>query len=64
MTENFVPPFSSIHETLPGSIPTNDMTQKVAKEGKMKSQQEKTSLCQIETVTAKPRIIDKERWFG
>jgi len=40
------------------------MTQKVATERKMKSQQEKTSLDQIATVTAMPRISDKELWFG
>ena len=40
------------------------MTPKVATERKMKSRQETTSLCQIATVTAKPTISDKERWFG
>ena len=40
------------------------MTQKGATKGKMKLRQETTSLSQIATVTAKPRISDKERWFG
>ena len=44
------------------------MTQKGATKGKMKLRQETTSLSQIATVTAKPRISDKERclanlWF-
>ena len=38
------------------------MTQKVATERKMKLRQETTSLGQVATVTAKPRISDKERW--
>ena len=37
------------------------MTQKVATERKMKLRQETTSLGKIVTVTAKPRISDKER---
>ena len=49
------------YEALPGQIPTSDMAQKVATEREMKSRQETTSLSQIATVTAKPRISDKER---
>ena len=49
------------YEALPGQIPTSDMAQKVATEREMKSRQETTSLGQIATVTAKPRITDKER---
>ena len=49
------------YEALPGQIPTSDMAQKVATEREMKSRQETTSLGQIATVTAKPRISDKER---
>ena len=41
-----------------------DMTQKVATEPKMKSRQATTSLGQIMTFTAKPRICDKERWLA
>ena len=40
------------------------MTQKVATERKMKLRQETTSLSQIATGMAKPRISDKEWWFG
>ena len=40
------------------------MTQKVATERKMKSQQETSSLSQIATATAKPRINDEECWTG
>ena len=41
------------------------MTQKVLTERiKMKWQQGTTSLSQITTVMAEPRISDKERWFG
>ena len=51
-------------EALSGEIPRSDMTQKVVTEPKMKSRQATTSLGQIATVTAKPKICDKERWFG
>ena len=40
------------------------MTQKVVTERKMKSRQKTTFVGQIATVTAKPRISDKEQWFG
>ena len=40
------------------------MTQKVVMEYKMKWQQGTTSLNQIATVIAEPRISNKERWFG
>ena len=40
------------------------MAQKVATECKMKLRQGTTSLGQIATVTAKPRINDKERSFS
>ena len=40
------------------------MTQKVVTERKMKWRQETTSVGQIATVMAKPRISDKEQWFG
>ena len=40
------------------------MTQKGATKGKMKLRQETTSLSQIATVTAKPRISDKERFLA
>ena len=45
-------------------ILTSDMTQRVATERKMKSRYETTALGQIATGTAKPRMSDKERWFG
>ena len=51
------------YEALPGQILASDMAQKVATERKMKLRQETTSVGQIATVTAKPRISDKERWF-
>jgi len=38
------------------------MTQKVATEHKMKLQQETSSLSQIATATAKPRIGNEECW--
>ena len=40
----------------------NDMTQKVVTQRKMKSRQEKTSVSQIVTVTAKLRVSNKKPW--
>ena len=48
-------------EALPGEIPISDMTQRVATECKMKSRQETTSISQIATVMAKPRISVGQR---
>ena len=62
--ENNKPCQLNLIAALPGSIRTSDMAQKVTTERKMKLRQGTTSLGQIATVTAKPRINDKEGSFG